>query len=117
LANKMTFNPDHKAVLDELLLDNPLVRPAKMFGLPAYYVGKKLAICVYEQGVGVKLPEQTANELIETDPNVVAFRPMGRHVMRAWVEIDLDRSDDYRDYTAVFDESISHVLSLQADKS
>ena len=27
-----------------------------MFGFPAYYVGKKLCICLYEQGVGVKLP-------------------------------------------------------------
>ena len=36
------FNPEHKAVLDDLLLDNPLVRPGVMFGFPAYYVGKKL---------------------------------------------------------------------------
>ena len=61
------FNPEHKAVLDDLLLGHPLVRPGKMFGFPAYYVGRKLCICLYEQGVGVKLPEQSAARLQRTD--------------------------------------------------
>ena len=29
------YNPSHKAILDELLLDHPLVRSGKMFGFPA----------------------------------------------------------------------------------
>ena len=61
------FNPEHKAVLDDLLLGYPHVRPGKMFGFPAYYAGKKLCICLYEQGVGVKLPEQSAAKLLEAD--------------------------------------------------
>jgi hypothetical protein len=48
-----------------------------MFGFPAYYAGKKLCICLYEQGIGVKLPEQSAARLLEADRNVVPFRPMG----------------------------------------
>ena len=109
----MSFNSDNKAVLDDLLLEDPRVRPGKMFGLPAYYAGKKLCICLYEQGVGVKLPEQTVARLLESDPNAVPFVPMGRRRMREWIEIDLDRSEDYRRYAAVFDESIRHVLALQ----
>jgi hypothetical protein len=34
------------------------VRADKMFGFRAYYVGKKLCICLYEQIVGIKPPEQ-----------------------------------------------------------
>ena len=57
------FNSEHKAVLDDLVLSHPNVQPGKMFGFPAYYAGKKLCICLYEQGVGVKLPEQSAARL------------------------------------------------------
>ena len=103
------FNPDHKAVLDDLLLGHPLVRPGKMFGYPAYYVGRKLCICLYEQGVGVKLPEKTAAQLLQTDKNVIPFQPLGKPKMREWVQINLSRSEDYRQYRAVFDESISYL--------
>jgi hypothetical protein len=107
------FNSEHKAVLDDLLLDHPLVRPGKMFGFPAYYVGKKLCICLYEQGVGVKLPEQTAKKLLAEDQNVILFQPMGKPKMREWIQINLSCSEDYKQYKAVFEESIRHVLVQQ----
>lgn len=107
------FNPKHKAVLDELLLGRPHVRPGKIFGFPAYYVGKRLAICVYEEGVGVKLPERTAAKLLEEGRNVVPFQPLGRPRMREWVQINLRRSGDYKRYKAVFDQSIRYLLSAQ----
>lgn len=107
------FNPDHKTVLDAILLANPLIRPGKMFGYPAYYVGSKLCICLYEEGVGIKLPQQTAATLIETDRNASPFTPMGRRKMREWVQITLADSEDYRQYEPVFDEAIRHVLALQ----
>ena len=47
------FNPNHKIVLDNLLLSHPLVRAGKMFGFPAYYVDRKLCICLYEDGAGM----------------------------------------------------------------
>ena len=90
------FNPDHKTVLDNLLLSHPLVRPGKMFGYPAYFVGKKLCICLYEQGVVVKLPEKTAAHLLDADQNVAPFQPLGRPKMKEWIQINLSRSEDYR---------------------
>ena len=107
------FNPQHKAVLDDLLHGYPNVRPGKMFGFPAYYAGGKLCICLYEQGVGVKLPEQSAAKLLKTDRNVIPFQPMGRRKMREWVQINLGRSEDYRQYKSVFEESVRHVLAQQ----
>ncbi len=109
----VNFNPEHKTVLDELLLGYSLVRPGKMFGFPAYYVGKKLCICLYEQGVGLKLPEQTVKKLLAEDPNAIPFQPMGKPKMREWVQINLGRSEDYRQYQSVFEESIQHVLAQQ----
>ena len=107
------YNLEHKAVLDDMLLDHPLIRAGKMFGFPAYYVGKKLCICLYEQGVGVKLPGPTVARLLETDTNVIPFQPYGKAVMRAWVQINLSRSEDYRQYQSVFDEAIQYVLAQQ----
>jgi hypothetical protein len=107
------FNSAHKAVLDDLLLDHPDVRPGKMFGFPAYYVGKKLCICLYEQGVGVKLPEQSAAKLLDADENVIPFQPLGKPKMREWIQINLSRSEDYRQYKSVFDESIQYLLGQQ----
>jgi hypothetical protein len=107
------FNSDHKAVLDDMLLGRPFLRPGKMFGFPAYYVGKKLCICLYEQGVGVKLPEQTVAKLLEADQNVIPFQPLGRAKMREWIQINLSRSEDYRQYELVFEESIQFLLANQ----
>ena len=109
------FNSEHKVILDGLLLGHPYVRPGKMFGFPAYYVGKKLCICLYEQGVGVKLPEQTVLKLLETDQNTIPFQPLGKPKMREWIQINLDRSEDYRQYMPMFDESIRHVLRQQEE--
>lgn len=107
------YNEDHKAVLDDLLLDYPGVHAGKMFGYPAYYAGEKLSICLYQDGVGLKVPKETAKRLLESNPNIIPFQPMGRRRMREWIQVNLENSEDYRDYLALFYESIQYVLSLQ----
>jgi len=107
------FNAEHQVALGKLLSSHPFVRPGKMFGFPAYYAGKKLCICLYEQGVGVKLPESSAAKLLKTDPNVVPFQPFGKPKMREWVQINLSDSKHYEQYQAVFEESIHYVLAQQ----
>ena len=107
------FNPEHKAVLDHMLLGHPLVRQGKMFGFPAYYVGKNLCICLYEQGVGIKLPKETVDKLLESDKNTIPFQPYGKHVMREWVQINLSNSEDYKNYETVFLEAIQFLITKQ----
>lgn len=109
----ITYNSEHKAVLDRLLSGYPGVRAGKMFGFPAYYAGQKLCTCLYEEGVGIKLPEATAARLLQTDPHVIPFRPLGKAQMREWVQINLPRSEDYKEYISIFEESIQYVLSKQ----
>ena len=111
------FNPDHKAVLDDMLLRHPAIRAGKMFGFPAYYADRKLCICLYEQGVGVKVPEQTAARLLKEDKNVIPFQPYGKRKMREWIQINLSHSDEYRKYQSIFEESIGHVLAQQEKAS
>ena len=108
------YDPAIRAVLDDLLLGHPLVRPGKMFGYPAYYTGKKLCICLYEQAVGLKLPEGRVSGLLESDAHAAPFQPLGRPRMREWVQISLTEPDAYRDYLGLFEEAIAYAASLQS---
>ena len=107
------FNPAHKAVLDDLLLGDPRVRPGKMFGFPAYYVGRKLCISLYADGVGVKLPAASVARLLRDDPHALPFQPLGKSKMREWVQIDLADSAEYRRYLPVLEESIHFIAAQQ----
>jgi hypothetical protein len=110
------YNAEHKSVLDDLFKSFAGVRPGKMFGCPAYYAGDKLCVCLYGEGVGVKLPADSAARLLREDPNVTSFQPMGKPQMREWVQINLERSEDYRRYEPVFAESIDFVRSVAGRK-
>jgi hypothetical protein len=111
----VAFNPNHKAVLDDILLGDPHIRPGKMFGYPAYYVGRKLCLCLYEDGVGIKVPAQIASQLLETDTNAVPFQPLGRPRMKEWAQINLENSEDFRKYRSIFDQSIRYIQSKQEE--
>lgn len=107
------FNAEHQRVLDELMLAYDQVRPGKMFGFPAYYAGRKMCVCLYEDGVGIKLAAESVARLLESDPNAKPFQPMGKARMREWVQIDLPDSNEYRQYASVFEESIRFLLAQQ----
>ncbi len=67
------------------LVGLPGVREGKMFGVPAFFVGKKLFACVYGDVVGFKVREDLARQLLE-DPRFAPFQPRGRQEMREWVQ-------------------------------
>jgi hypothetical protein len=109
---KISFNPEHKKVLDTMLLDLPDVKGGKMFGCPAYYIHGKLFACVYEEGVGVKVPEDVASHLLSKE-HVVPFQPLGRPKMREWVLINRASSEDYRLDEATFLCAVGFVAALK----
>ena len=108
---KPKYNEKHKDVLDTILLKNPIVKPGKMFGYPAYYVGNKLFACVFEDAVGIKVPESKANELLKRE-EIVHFQPLGRRKMREWIQINRNNSNDYSKDVEIFQDSIKYVSSL-----
>jgi hypothetical protein len=109
----VNYNPEIKVVLDTMLLGIPGVQSGKMFGFPAYYVGKKLGICLYEEGIGIKLPVDSVKRLIGSDPHAIPFQPYGKAVMREWVQINLQEAEDYLQYRPVFEESIQFIEQHQ----
>jgi len=107
---KAQYNLKHKEVLDSFLLDVPIVKPGKMFGHPAYYVGGKLFASLYMEGVCLKVPESLKNELLKRK-DVVPFEPMGKK-MREWIQINRNKTEDYLKDREIFDKSIEFVASL-----
>ena len=107
---KAQFNLNHKEVLDTFLLDMPFVKPGKMYGHPAYYVGGKLFASLFMEGVCVKVPEKLKNELLN-GKEIVPFEPMGRK-MREWILINREKSEDYLKDKEIFEKSLEYVASL-----
>jgi len=108
---KANYNPKIKIVLDSFLLKIPIVVPGKMFGYPAYYVNKKLFACIYEEGVGMKVPFDLANELIGKE-GIIPFIPMGRKKMKEWIQINREKPEDYLNDRAIFEIAIKFVAGL-----
>jgi len=107
---KPQFNLKHKEVLDTFLLKYPIVKPGKMYGHPAYYIGGKLFASLYIKGVCVKVPESLKNELLKKE-EIIPFEPMGRK-MREWILINRNKSEDYLNDKDIFESSIKYVASL-----
>ena len=107
----LTFQPAINDVLDAMLLPVSIVTPGKMFGLPAYFIGRKLFACVYEDSVGLKLPADRAAALIG-QAGITPFVPMGRRQMKAWVKLSHAHPSDFRADMPLFEEAIAFVATL-----
>ena len=110
------FNPNHKEVLDSVLLQMPGVVARTMFGYPAYYINKKLFACLYEDGVGIKVPAMVAESLVGKK-GIIRFQPKGRRPMKEWIQINHERSEDYRIDEEILKISVEYVaLSSKAGR-
>jgi hypothetical protein len=84
--------PGHDAALFEALREACLVRwpelrVARMFGSPALFAGRRMALCVHGSQIGMRVPEPLARRLRD-EGVAVDFRPHGRPAMREWVALD-----------------------------
>lgn len=104
----VNFNPENKKAIDALLLRLPLVTEGKMFGYPAYYINKKMFACVYEQGVGIKIPAEAAKDLLDKT-GISHFQPMGRAVMKEWIQITRENPEDYSKDIEIFKTAIKYA--------
>lgn len=80
-------------------------RPGHMFGHPALYAGRRLAVCAYGAGLGLKLPAERVNELIDTG-RAVHFQPYDKPPMREWAYRPVTSSDDVVELADLIAESI-----------
>lgn len=62
----------------------PDVVRRSMFGSPALYIGRRMGVCVYGDGIGLRVPEDVATRAID-EGIAVPFQPYGKSRMREWV--------------------------------
>jgi len=90
--------------------------PGRCSGTPAYYVNTKLFACLYEEGVGIKVPAKVAESLVGKQ-GIIRFQPKGRKPMKEWIQINHERSEDYRMDEEILKISVGYVaLSRKAGR-
>ena len=102
-----------KAQLDALLLTLPGVSARKINGLDAYFVNDKMFACISGNGVGLRVPAATANELHFSRENVVQFQPGGMASSKEWIQIDRAEAADYEKDLELFQASIEFVKAAR----
>ena len=107
------YRRQHHEIMRTLLKSYPEVREGQMFGYPAFFVGKRMFACIYGQGVGLKLPADEAVALLSF-PEVVPFQPHGKRRMPEWVQINRQRSGDYRRDLQIIKRSIRFLRDVDS---
>lgn len=97
-----------KPILDDFLSQYENVRMGQMFGYPAYYVDRSMFACLYEGKVGLKVPEEMANEA-RTGKGISDFQPYGKPKMREWIQFEFDSENELRQHIGLIDAAIRYA--------
>lgn len=100
--------PRHDTALYEALIalcanGPPAIRQGQMFGCPALYVGRKLALCVYEDRIGMRVPEAVATREKSTK-RAGTFTPYGKKPMREWIAVTA--AEDLAEFQDLFEAAL-----------
>jgi hypothetical protein len=101
--------PTRKSMIDALLLKLPGVKAKKINALDAYFVNDRMFACISGDGIGLRLPVATANELQFSRENVVPFQPGGTASSREWIQINREDAAEYEKDLELFQASIDFV--------
>lgn len=80
----IAFRADLQPFLDEFIEHHRGLRLGRMFGLPAGYAGRRMFVCLIEDGFIVKLPQEVAKDEVRSgkaSPFVRRGRPS-----RSWIK-------------------------------
>ena len=106
-------NEPKKSILDEFFSEYELVRQGQMFGYPAYYVGRTMVACLYEGKLGLKVPEEIANEARKMK-DIADFRPQGKPKMREWIEFDFHSRNELNLHENLIHNALQYAKSRAA---
>ena len=98
-----------KGEIDAVLLKLPNVVAKKIGGLDAYFVNDRMFACINGDGVGLRLPAATANELQFSREDVVPFQPAGMPKTREWVQINRAEAAEYEKDMELFQAALDFV--------
>ncbi len=114
MPSYMTANssdPTRKSQIDAVLLKLPGVIAKKINQLDAYFVGDRMFACISGDGVGLRLPANTARDLQFSRADVVPFQPGNIGATREWMQINRADAADYEKDLELFRASLEFVKS------
>ncbi len=98
-----------KAQIDAVLLKLPGVVAKKINNLDAYFVSDRMFACISGDGVGLRLPANTARDLQFSRADVVPFQPGNIGATREWMQINRADAADYEKDLELFRTSLEFV--------
>lgn len=102
-----------KILLDHFFCGDEAVRPGHVFGCPAYFVGRTMFACLYEGRLGLRVPEDVANEARGRD-GISDFRPRGKTKMREWIQLEFQSQEQLRAHDALMANALHYAKSRAA---
>jgi hypothetical protein len=113
ILGKEKFSPAVKEILDEIMLNMPEVKPGKMFGYPAYYVNKKLAVFIYYDGVVLKLPDELYNKLMSSESSKAKpFSLLNKGKGKNWTIIHHETPEEFEQDFDILGTAVQYIHSL-----
>src|SRR5258708_20185560 len=112
MPSYMTANssdPTRKSQIDAVLLKLPGVIAKKINQLDAYFVGDRMFACISGDGVGLRLPANTARDLQFSRADVVPFQPGNIGATREWMQINRADPPDYGNVPHPFPPSLNFL--------
>lgn len=106
---EINYREDVRNVIDALMLDMPGVKGGNSFGFPAYKVNGKVFAFVGGNGIGLKFGEARVAEVIADHAGASPFEPVEGTVWKAWVSIDREEAEAFRDDEALLIEAMNLV--------
>ena len=104
----IAFRSDLKPFLAEFIEQHRGLRLGRMFGLPAGYAGRKLFVCLIEEGLIVRLPEHVAKEEVRGRKGV-PFSLQG-NPSRSWVKYTPRTAREASRLTPILEVAARHVV-------
>lgn len=94
---------------DNRFLGDPRFSKRKTFGCPSWYLGKKMAAFVFDDGLVIKLPRERVEEEIAKDPEAFDYFRPSDGVMKGWLKITRAEAGEYEQDEPLIEESIEYV--------
>lgn len=104
----IAFRTDLKPFLAEFIEHHRGLRIGLMFGLPAGYAGRKLFVCLMEDGLIVKLPEDVAKDEVRSG-KAAMFRRQGKP-SKSWVKYRPRTARDATRLAPILEVAARHVV-------
>lgn len=105
-------NEPQKAIFDAFMQKTLDAKIGHMFGYPAYYANRRLFACLYESYVGLKVPENIANEARKLE-HISYFQPYGKNKMREWIQFKLNSVEDLEQNHALIQHAFEYAIGLK----